>query len=141
MLPIPIKIVQTPGLILTLFEEFYVFRQIFTDGRKLPVDPQPSWFGYSVGHWEKDTFVVESSGFNDKTYLDGEGLPHSEDLRITERYRRPDFGHLVVEFTFTDPKYYERPWTATIPFDLMPDTELMEHFCENEKDLGNMIRK
>jgi len=141
MLPIPIKIIQTPGVIVTLFEEFYVFRQIFTDGRKLPVDPQPSWFGYSVAHWEKETLVVESAGFNDKTYLDGEGLPHSEDLRITERYSRPDFGHLVVEFTFTDPKYYERPWTATIRFNLMPDTELIEHFCENEKDLGNIIRK
>jgi hypothetical protein len=139
--PIPIKIVQTPGLILQLFEEFFVFRQIFMDGRKLPVDPQPSWFGYSVAHWEKDTLVVESSGFNDKTYLDGDGLPHSEDLRVTERYRRPDFGHLTIEFTFTDPKYYTRPWTATIPFNLMPDTELIEHFCENEKDLGNMIRK
>ena len=141
MLPIPIKIVQTPGLILTLFEEFFVFRQIFTDGRKLPVDPQPSWFGYSVAHWEKDILVVESSGFNDRTYLDGEGLPHSLDLRITERYRRPDFGHLVIDFTFTDPKYYERPWSATIPFDLMPDTELIEHFCENEKDQGALIRK
>ena len=141
MLPLPIKIVQTPGVILTLFEEFFVFRQIFTDGRKLPVDPQPTWFGYSVAHWEKNTLVVESSGFNDQTYLDGEGLPHSEDLRITERYRRPDFGHLVIEFTFTDPKYYARPWTATIPFDLMPDTELMEHLCENEKDLVNMYRK
>ena len=84
---------------------------------------------------------MESSGFNDQTYLDGEGLPHSEDLRITERYRRPDFGHLVIEFTFTDPKNYERPWTATIPFDLMPDTELIEHFCENEQDLGQMYRK
>ena len=142
MLPIPIKIVQTPGLVLTLFEEFTVFRQIFTDGRKLPVDPQPSWFGYSVAHWEMNTLVVESTGFNDKTYLDGEGLPHSEDLRIVERYGRPDFGHLVVEFTFTDPKYYQRPWSATIPFDLMPDSELIEHFCENEKDLGNdIIRK
>ena len=141
MLPIPIKIVQTPGLVLTLFEEFYVFRQIFTDGRKLPEDQQPSWFGYSVAHWEKDTLVVESSVFNDKTYLDGEGLPHSEDLRILERYRRPDFGHMLVEFTFTDPKYYARPWTATIPFDLMPDSELIEHFCENEKDLGNIPRR
>jgi hypothetical protein len=141
MLPLPIKIVQTPGVILTLFEEFTVFRQIFTDGRKLPVDPTPTWFGYSVAHWDKNTLVVESSGFNDQTYLDGEGLPHSEDLRITERYRRPDFGHLVIEFTFTDPKNYERPWTATIPFDLMPDTELMEHLCENEKDLAHMYRK
>jgi len=141
MLPIPIKIVQTPGLILHLFEEFYVFRQIFTDGRKLPVNPQPSWFGYSVAHWEKDTLVVESAGFNDKTYLDGEGLPHSEDLRITERYTRPNFGRLMAEFTFTDPLYYTRPWTATIPFDLMPDTELIEHFCENEKDFGQMIRQ
>ena len=141
MLPIPIKIVQTPALVLTLFEEFFVFRQIFLDGRKLPVDPQPSWFGYSVAHWEKNNLVVESTGFNDKTYLDGEGLPHSEDLRIVERYGRPDFGHMVVEFTFTDPKYYARPWTATIPFDLMPDSELIEHFCENEKDLGNTVRQ
>ena len=141
MLPLPIKIVQTPGVILTLFEEFTVFRQIFTDGRKLPVDPQPTWFGYSVAHWDKNTLVVESSGFNDQTYLDGEGLPHSEDLRITERYSRPDFGHLVIEFTFTDPKNYERPWTATIPFKVMPDTELMEHLCENEKDFGHMYRK
>src|SRR5439155_1133229 len=106
--PLPIKIVQTPGVILTLFEEFTVFRQIFTDGRKLPVDPTPTWFGYSVANWDKNTLVVESSGFNEQTYLDGEGLPHSEDLRITERYRRSDFGHLVIEFTFTDPKNYER---------------------------------
>ena len=141
MIPLPIKIVQTPAVVLTLFEEFSVFRQIFTDGRKLPVNPQPTWFGYSVAHWEKNTLVVESAGFNDQTYLDGEGLPHSEDLRITERYSRPDFGHLVIEFTFTDPKYYERPWTATIPFNLMPDTELIEHLCENEKDLVNMHRK
>jgi len=124
-----------------LFEEFTVFRQIFTDGRKLPVDPQPTWFGYSVAHWEQNTFVVESAGFNDKTYIDGEGLPHSEDLQITERYRRPDFGHLVIEFTFTDPKNYSRPSTATVPFNLMPDTELNEHLCENEKDLVNMYRK
>jgi len=141
MIPLPIKIVQTPSVILTLFEEFTVFRQIFTDGRKLPVDPQPSWFGYSVAHWDKDALVVESAGFNDQTYLDGEGLPHSEDLRITERYRRPDFGHLGIEFTFNDPKNYERPWSATINFDLMPDTELMEHLCENEKDLVHMWRK
>ena len=141
MIPLPIKIVQTPGVILTLFEEFAVFRQIFTDGRKLPVNPQPTWFGYSVAHWENNTLVVESAGFNDQTYLDGEGLPHSEDLRITERYTRPDFGHLVIEFTFTDPKNYARPWTATIPFNLMPDTELIEHLCENEKDLVNMYRK
>ena len=103
--------------------------------------PQPAWFGYSVAHWEANTLVVESAGFNDKTYLDGERLPHSDDRRITERYRRPDFGHLTVDFTFTDPKHYERPWTATIPFDLMPETELIEHFCENEKDLGQIIRQ
>jgi hypothetical protein len=141
MIPLPIKIVQTPGVILTLFEEFAVFRQIFTDGRKLPVDPQPTFFGYSVAHWDKNTLVVESAGFNDQTYIDGEGLPHSEDLRIMERYRRPDFGHLSIEFTFTDAKNYERPWSATINFDLMPDTELMEHLCENEKDLAHMYRK
>jgi len=141
MLALPIKIIQTPSVIVMLFEEFDVFRQIFTDGRKLPVDPFPSWFGYSVAHWEKATLVVESSGFNTQTYLDGEGLPHSEDLRITERYRRTDFGHLKVEFTFDDAKNYAQPWSVTVPFDLMPDTELIDHVCENEKDLAHMYRK
>jgi hypothetical protein len=140
MLALPIKIVQTPSVVLMLFEEFDVFRQIFTDGRKLPVDPSPSWFGYSVAHWEKSTLMVESSGFNTQTYIDGEGLPHSEDLRITERYNRPDFGHLKIEFTFTDPKNYSQPWSVTVPFNLMPDTELMDHICENEKDLAHMWR-
>jgi len=141
MIPLPIKMVQTPGVVLQLYEEFAVFRQIHTDGRKLPVDPQPTFFGYSVAHWDKDTLVVESNGFNDQTFIDGEGLPHSQDLRITERYRRPDFGHMNVEFTFTDAKNYSKPWSATIKFDLMPDTELMEHVCENEKDLAHMYRK
>jgi hypothetical protein len=141
MLALPIKIIQTPSVVVTLFEEFNVFRQIFTDGRKLPVDPNPAWFGYSVAHWEKGTLVVESSGFNTETYLDGEGLPHSENLRMTERYRRLDFGHLTIEFTFDDPNNYTRPWSVTVPFDLMPDTELIEHICENEKDLVHMYRK
>ena len=141
MLPLPIKIIQTPAVTVMLFEEFDVFRQIFTDGRKLPVDPSPAWFGYSVAHWEKTTLVVESSGFNTQTYVDGEGLPHSEDLRITERYSRTDFGHLKIEFTFNDPKNYSQPWSATVPFDLMPDTELMDHVCENERDLAHMYRK
>lgn len=141
MLPLPIKIIQTPAVTVMLFEEFDVFRQIFSDGRKLPGNSFPAWFGYSVAHWEKSTFVVESSGFNDQTYLDGEGLPHSEDLHITERYTRPDFGHLKIEFTFTDPKNYSQPWSATVPFDLMPDTELIDHVCENEKDLAHMYRK
>ena len=141
MLALPIKIIQTPYVVVTLFEEFDVFRQIFTDGRKLPVDQTPSWFGYSVAHWDKGTLVVDSSGFNTQTYIDGEGLPHSEDLRITERYSRPDFGHLKVEFTFDDSKNYSQPWNVTVPFDLMPDTELIEHICENEKDLLHMYRK
>ena len=141
MLALPIKIIQTRSVIVMLFEEFDVFRQIFTDGRKLPVDPFPSWFGYSVAHWENATLVVQSSGFNTQTYIDGEGLPHSEDLRITERYSRPDFGHLKVEFTFDDSKNYSQPWNVIVPFDLMPDTELIEHICENEKDLAHMYRK
>jgi len=141
MLALPIKIVQTPSVVVMLFEEFDVFRQIFTDGRKLPIEPFPAWFGYSVAHWEKGTLVVESSGFNTQTYLDGEGLPHSENLRITERYRRTDFGHLNIEFTFDDPKNYAQPWSATVPFNLMPDTELIDHICENEKDLVHMYRK
>jgi hypothetical protein len=140
MLALPLKILQTPAVTVMLFEEFDVFRQIFTDGRKLPADPFPSWFGYAVARWEKDSFVVESSGYTTQTYLDGQGLPHSEDLRITERYRRPDFGHLSVEFTFDDPKNYSQPWTATVPFDLMPDTELIDHICENERDLKHLYR-
>jgi hypothetical protein len=120
----PWKIVQTPGLTVILFENFTDFRQIFTDGRGYPPDTAGTWFGYSLGRWEGDEFVVESLGFNGKTWLDDGGHPSSEEMKVTERFRRKDFGHLEIEFTFNDPKSYTKPWSVTVPFELLPDTEI-----------------
>ena len=132
----PIKIVQSPKLTMILYEVENLHRQVFTDGRKLPNDfDLPAYLGYSVGHWDRDTFVVESAGFNDKTPLDVRGHPHSEALRVTERFHRKDFGHLDVEMTFDDPKMYTKPFTVRIPHYLLPDADIFEMFCnENEKD-------
>jgi hypothetical protein len=132
----PWKIVQTPLLTVILFENFTDFRQIHTDGRGFPpADSQAAWFGYSLGRWEGDEFVVESTGFNGKTWLDDGGHPASEQMRTTERFRRKNFGSLEVEVTFDDPKSYTKPWSATVPFVLLPDTEIIENYCENEKDV------
>src|SRR5579862_1619001 len=128
-LPSPYKIVQTPRVMLFLYEADTVFRQVFSDGRKLPSDPQPSWLGYSVGRWEGDTFVAESVGFNDKAPLDAMQHPHSESLRVTERFRRLDFGHLEVQVTIDDPKIYTKPVTIRVTHRLLPDTEIIENFC------------
>jgi hypothetical protein len=106
-----LKIVQTPSLIVILNPDLS-YRQIFMDGRTLESAPNPSWMGYSVGRWDGDTLVVESNGFNDRTWLDHDGHPHTEALRTTERYRRTNFGTLDVEVTFSDPKAYARPWTV-----------------------------
>jgi hypothetical protein len=142
MQPLPIKIVQTPGVTFVLYENRGMFRQIFTDGRSLPKDLNPSWLGYSVGRWEADDFVVETAGFNDKTWLDGIGLPHGERLRVTERLRRRDFGHLDLQVTIDDDEFYERPWTIMVTLDLTPDTELLEDVClENERSVQHMIGK
>ena len=122
------KIVQTPGLILMLDEDL-TYRQIFMDGRALETDTNPSWMGYSVGRWEGDTLVVESFGFNDRTWLDRDGHPHTEALRMTERYRRRDFGHMEIEITLNDPQLYARPWTVALRAELMADTELLESVC------------
>ena len=133
------KIVQTPGLIVILLEVDSAHRQIYTDGRKHPPDPQPSWLGYSVGKWEGDTLVVDTVGFNDKTWLDAIGHPHSEALRLVERYRRRDFGHLDVETTIDDPKMYTKPFTIKFTHQLQPDSDILEYFCaENEKDRAHM---
>ncbi|HJZ79814.1 MAG TPA: hypothetical protein VKD91_05695 [Pyrinomonadaceae bacterium] len=135
------KIVQTPGLMLMLDEDL-TYRQIFTDGRTLETDPNPSWMGYSVGRWEGDTLVVDSFGFNDRTWLDRDGHPHSEALRLTERYRRRDFGHMEIEITLNDPKVYARPWTVALSANLMPDTELMEAVCnESHHSLDHWVGK
>ena len=122
------KIVQTPGLILMLDEDL-TYRQIFMDGRALETDTNPSWMGYSVGRWEGDTLVVESFGFNDRTWLDRDGHPHTEALRMTERYRRRDFGHMEIEITLNDPQVYARPWTVALRAELMADTDLLESVC------------
>jgi hypothetical protein len=132
--PIPFKIAQMSDLTIILFEEFNRFRQIHTDGRTAPVDPEPSWWGYSTGRWDKDTFIVDTTDFNDRIWLDKAGHPHSEALHTTERFRRPTIGQLELQVTIEDPKAYTRPWTATISFRLVPDTELLEDACENELD-------
>ena len=136
--PAPWKIVQTPGLTAILFENFTDFRQIFTDGRGYPPETAGTWFGYSLGRWEGDDFVVESLGFNGKTWLDDGGHPSSEEMKTTERFRRKDFGHLEIEFTFNDPKSYTKPWSVTVPFALLADTEIIENVCENEKDIPRL---
>jgi hypothetical protein len=135
----PIKIVQAPKLTLILYEAGSLHRQIFTDGRALPKEVAfPAFLGYSVGRWDHDTFVVETAGFNDKTPLDGVGHPHSEALRVTERFHRRDFGHLDLEITFEDPEMYTKPFTVQIPHDLVADNDIFEMFCENEKDRAHL---
>jgi len=135
----PVKIVQAPRETIVLYEAGNLHRQIFTDGRKLPEDfDLPAFLGYSVGRWEGDTFVAESAGFNDRTALDGMGHPHSDALHLTERFRRRDFGHLDWEMTFDDPKTYTKPFTIKVPHDLVPDNDIFELFCENEKDAIHM---
>ena len=135
----PFKIIQTAGEIVILHEHETLFRQIFLDGRQLPKDPNPTWLGYSVGKWDGDTLVVDTTGFNDKNAIPG-AKPYSDALHITEQFRRPDFGHLQIEFTVDDPKVYMKPWSFTRHYHLV-DTELMEYICfENEKDLQHMVK-
>jgi hypothetical protein len=137
----PFKIVQTPDVVVIIYEEFNHFRQIFTDGRGFPPETTETWFGYSIGKWEGDTLVAETIGFNDGSWLDNSGHPHTDALRVTERFRRRDFGHMDLQITFDDPKAYTKPWSVTLPFELYPDMELIESICENEKDRGHMVGK
>ncbi len=135
--PQPRKIVQTPRLIVMMYEGNQGLRQIYLDGRPLPEpgpDLQPWWYGYSVGHWEGDTLVVESVGFRDDVWLDVFGSPMTEEGKITERYRRPDFGHMTIDVTIDDPKAYTEPFTVRINHQILLDNELIEFICnENEK--------
>lgn len=129
------KIVQTPGLLLILNERNAMYRQIFTDGRPLPLDPQPAWNGYSSGGWEGGVLVVKTSGFRDGLWLDRKGSPLTEAGTITERFRRVNYGKLEIEMTVDDPKAYTAPWSVTLHQNLKPDTELIDYIClENEKD-------
>jgi hypothetical protein len=135
LLPEPFKIVHSPGVIVMLYEVETTFRQIFTDGRKLPVDPSPAWQGYSVGRWEGDTLVIDTAGFNDRGWLDARGTGHSDEMRVEERFRRRDYGHLELTITVTDPKIFTRPIRFSVVEELLPDTDLFEHYClENERD-------
>ena len=141
-IPDGLKLVQTEDLTLLLHESRTIYRQIFTDGRPLPKDPQPTWMGYSIGHWDKDTFVVETIGQNGKTWLDMRGLPGTETLRVTERFSRPKIGHMDIEVTIEDPKAYSKPWTVKLAWRLLPDAELIESICEeNNRDPAHMVGK
>jgi hypothetical protein len=140
--PLLRKIVQTPGLLLVLNERDGSYRQIFTDGRALPTDPQPSFNGYSTGHWDGGTLVVETIGFRDGIWLDRAGSPMTSAARVTERFRRVNYGRLEIELTVDDPKAYTAPWTVKIIHLLAPDTELIDYICqENEKDAPHTVEK
>jgi hypothetical protein len=133
----PYKIVQTRDLIVVLYESQTLFRQIFLDGRAHPADPEPTWLGYSIGRWDGDTLVVETVGFNDKTWLDGFGHPHSDAMKLTERFRRRDVGHMDIEVTIDDPKAYTQPIRYLQPQLLVTDGDLIEYICnENMKPVG-----
>jgi len=144
MLPTPLykKFIQLPGLLVILHEREVTYRQIFTDGRPLPTDPNPSATGYSSAKWEGDTLVVQSIGFKDGIWLDRSGSPLTEGAKMTERIRRPNFGNLEIEVTVDDPKAYTAPWTVTLHQILKVDTELMDYVCsENERDSKHLTDK
>ena len=136
------KIVQVPGLLLILNERDAGYRQIFTDGRPLPEDPQPSWNGYSSGKWEGDTLVVHTNGLRDGMWLDRAGDPMTDAAKLTERFRRVNYGKLEIEVTVDDPKAYTKPWTVTVTEFITLNTELMDFICsENEKDGSHLVGK
>jgi hypothetical protein len=139
--PYPFKILQVPGMVVVLYEAVHSYRQIFTDGRPLPEDPTPTWFGYSIGKWDGDTFVVETAGFNDKGWLDNGGHPATEQLRVTERFRRKDFGHIDIQITIDDSKAYTKPWTVTLPLTFQADDELIEYICDENNKYFDLVPK
>jgi hypothetical protein len=141
MHPQPRKIVQTPREIVVLYEANGNVRQILTDGRPLPKeDPTPWWYGYSIGHWDGDTLVVETTGFRDDVWLDVEGSPLTNTGKMTERWRRLKFGLMQIDITIEDPKAYTKPFTVRVNHQLMPDTALMEFVCE-ERDATHYVGK
>ena len=130
--PEPRKIIQNPEVIVIIYEANSGLRQIFTDGRSLPgKDAEPWWYGYSVGKWEGDTLVVETTGFLDGGWLDVRGSPLTDAAKVTERFRRPNYGTLEIEITVDDPKAYTKPWTVKVTQRILPDTELIEFVCQD----------
>lgn len=140
--PQPRKIIQTPLEVLIIYEANDGLRQIFTDGRTLPADPDPWWFGYSIGHWDGDTLVAETTGFKDKGWIDEQGTPITSSGKVIERFRRLNYGTLEIEITVDDPKTFTKPWTFKLNQRLMPDTELIEFVCaENNRSLPHLVGK
>ncbi|MEO5923595.1 MAG: hypothetical protein ABIR70_07190 [Bryobacteraceae bacterium] len=140
--PPPRKILQLPGQLVILSERDVTFRQIFMDGRKLPVDPAPTFNGFSVGKWEGDTLVVQTIGLREGTWLDRNGSPITEAAKMTERFRRLNYGRLEIELTIDDPGAYTKPWTVKLNQDILLDTELLDYHCsDNEKDAAHVAAK
>ena len=138
-MPHLLKFVQTPNLLIDLNEWNAAYRQIFTDARPLPEDPNPTWQGYSTGKWSGDTLVIDTSGLRGDTWIDWNGSVVTEAAKVREEMSRPDFGHLLIQVTVEDPKAYTRPWTVTIKERLIADTELIDEIClENERDLAHL---
>jgi hypothetical protein len=138
LFPMPKRIVQTPRLIVVMYEGDLP-RQIHMDGRKLPTSPNPAWVGFSVGKWDGDTLVVETVGLNPRAPLDAFSHPRSSAMRLVERWRRPDFGHLEIQVTIEDATYYSKPIAFRYTSTLVPDDDLLEWVCtENEKDKGHI---
>ena len=139
----PFKLVQTPKLLVMLFEDdIPSHRQVFLDGRGHPRDPNPMWMGHSIGHWEGDTLVIDTIGFDDRSWLDSLGHPHTERLHVIERVRRPDLGHLEIEFTIDDPGAYAKPWKIERVSELDVNDEIGEYVCnEDEKDAQHLVGK
>jgi hypothetical protein len=136
----PMRIVQSPRMTAILYETSNNYRQIFTDGRLLPKDPNPTWQGYSVGRWDGDAFVVETIGFNDRSTIGRPAYPYGEDLRLTERYRRRDFGHIDLEMIVEDRKTFSRAWRIRGAMTFDADTDMLEFVCnENEKDRARLL--
>jgi hypothetical protein len=135
------RIMQSPTVVALLYEGGSRYRQIFLDGRQLPRGPNPTWMGYSVGHWDGDTLVVETAGFNNRTWLDMAGHPHSEQLRVTERFRRIDFGHIQRQIAFDDPQTLTKPLNFSMELSFAPDTEMLEGICEGDRDSAHLVGK
>jgi hypothetical protein len=141
LLNFPVQIVQVPGQVIMLFEFDHFVRRIYTDGRPHDKDAGPLWMGDSIGKWDGDTLVADTTSFNDKTTLDREGYPHSDAMHIVERIRRTDPDKMVIDFTLDDPKAYTKPWSAELNFQLRPDWKIMEHICEDNTDFINFNKK
>jgi Carboxypeptidase regulatory-like domain len=137
------RLVQTPTLLIMLFEDDVPsHRQVFLDGRSHPKDMDPKWMGHSVGHWEGDTLVIDTVGFDDRSWITAQGHPHTENMHVVERFRRPDLGHLEIEFTIDDPGAYAKPWIMKRVSDLDTKDEVGEYVCsENNKDVEHMVGK